>query len=52
MKKRVENILGTTKDPKESWVDVFDRLNREGRVDFKSIMFIVGVLLDGSEKEK
>ena len=46
MQKRIEKILGTVKVKDERWPDLFDRLDEEGRIDMKSVILILGIVLD------
>ena len=52
MQKRIEKILGTVKTKHERWPDLFDRLDKEGRMDVKSVILILGIMLDEQDEQK
>ena len=52
MRKRIGDILGTVKTDKESWPDLFRRLDIDGRLDSKSVSMVLAILLDELEQPK
>jgi len=51
MKVKIENILGTKKSPNEKWSDVIYRHTKEGRMDLKSVINLIGVILDMLDRD-
>jgi hypothetical protein len=48
----VERSLGTEKRDNESWFQLFDRLNLEGRIDMRAMIYTIAGILDEIDKPK
>ncbi len=48
---RIQAIFDMDKKPGELWTDYFKRLDKAGRMDQKSIMLVMAVVLDTKEVE-
>ncbi len=53
-RKKLHKILGTVKYADETWVDTFERINKQGAMDIKTVYHVLGVVLDeldGKERD-
>jgi len=49
---KIEEILGTTKDDNETWQDVFDRKDKEGGLDHKTIIQVLIYILEELDEKQ
>lgn len=52
IRNKLHKILGTVKPKDESWVDLMLELDKDGRIDKKTLVRIIGTLLDEYEQKE
>lgn len=52
MKQKIEEYLGTVMGVEETWDTFFARLERDGRVDVKTLVKIMAIILEELERRE